>query len=193
MNAHAVWLAVASALMVIASVCSPGLGNGPDPGRYKSYVQQAEEGGLPVYWLGRTFAAGGIDFDWIDPEIDETTDDGIGWIRLTYVPGLENDPGTLDVATIRTAEVDWDRYRAPAQVARVDERSVEVAGSPATLFEYSLRGDRLTSRRLVIPRGDVTVVLDTSRFNGPDGEETNPLMDEATFLAVAGQLRPYEE
>jgi len=179
------------AFLLASSGCGPyGADEGPDPDEYKKIVEEAEESGLDVYWLGKEFTAGGTRFDRIDPSIVEDGGQATS-VELDYSPS--DGTGSLDVSTV-SSDLGRAEIADPAQFANIEKRVVTVDGRDATLTTKWRRvGQGPSNRKLVIDRGDSVVIIFTSHFNGENGEEENPLMDESIFLAIAADVRPYPE
>jgi len=155
------------------------------------------------YWLGRSVTVAGVTLS--GPEASaKAGSGGIG-------QGIgRNDPDTLEtsysaggccsagVTVTLYNRRGWEQrapatYRTPPPSPGVTTRQVTVGAQPATLWTI-FDGPRKSALALLVDYGDTVVLARTSslipRTPGPD---PNPLMDEATFLAVMQHLRPYPQ
>jgi hypothetical protein len=73
--------------------------------------------------------------------------------------------------------------------------TVRLLGQDATMVVTSTPTRPVNQRRLLLHLGDTTVQIIAASGGSPaPGEpDVNPLIDEATFLAVMENLRPYPE
>jgi hypothetical protein len=188
-----------SSLILLASVsvaCGDSLRERGehDPERYKTAVARAERAGLQAYWLGPQLDVGGEPFNAIEGIFPEgIAGVGVQGVQLAYL-NLDEFRGRLDITTLSPA--DWaaarDAVRSPEQppVTTID---TVVAGRQAELISIRLDGPDLTGLKLVIDYGDSFVIAETSALIVEGGDNVNPLLDEATFLSVVENLRPYPE
>ncbi|MEX2245692.1 MAG: hypothetical protein WEC75_03305 [Dehalococcoidia bacterium] len=162
---------------------------------FQTAVARADEAGLQeVFWLGPELDVDGVVFDAIEGYFPHgvagTSLDGA---QLTYYR-LEDSRGSLSITTLSPS--DWqtveDDVRNPAQPP-VERKTVNVGTREAELISIHLDGAELTGLKLLIDYGQSVVIAQTGTAIAQGGREVNPLMDEATFLAVMEDLRPYPE
>ena len=146
-----------------------------------------------VYWLGSEFTAVGLVFHGpLVPGFDEPNPDSIQ-VEYNSSPPVAG----LDISLMSSAH--WDAVRGRLLGSGPDRpaiRQLTVAGTPATLYTVPGElGRPVGGLFLMMPFGDTVVYARTNsvRSAAPDGAEANPLTDEATFLAVMQNLRPYPQ
>lgn len=183
------------AVVLLATACKFSLpGDEPDPERYKTPIAAAQRSGLDVYWLGKEVLVNGTHWDTIEAAfpIGIGRSDGVA-VEVTYLP-TGDAPGSMDIRSMSPGEwaVSETGVLAPPSV-RVRTEEVSIAGTEALMFTYALESRSPSARGIILDRGDSVVFAYTPSWTGENGREDNPLMDEATFLAVLEQLRPYPE
>ena len=190
-------LSLMLALVVTASAC----GSAEDAANRQGFDNfQAAVGAdrnYDMYWMGREFEAAGHTYR--GPEALAPSDPGGevegGGLIIFY----EGEPLSLRLELYsRAAWVRLTGIRAKnAQQLRFKTKEVEINGKPATL--KTTFGDRhpIDAQFLVIEYGDTIVEASTSAVSGSTplagDADLNPLTDEATFLAVMQNLRPYPQ
>jgi hypothetical protein len=148
-----------------------------------------------IYWLGESFEAGGLVFE--GPEVSDFADDVEGGGLGTHYYAPYNRSCCLDLHItmfVRSAWVERERRRAAGPDQGYAVREVEVAGVRAELRTGGSPPSN-TMHLLVLDYGDTVVEAVTRSVvpATPSAAQPNPLVDEATFLAVMEQLRPYPE
>jgi len=182
---------------VLSAACNPNGNDGPGPEAWKSAVAAANAAGLPVYWLGRSFEAGGVEFSTLESQFP-------AGIRGVALQGIEMSyfrqpefKGRLDLNTY--SQSDWSRVAArfgreggPGQA----RRTVTVAGHSAELISTPAGTRPVNGLSLVVDFGGYIAVAETSAVssgNASSVPDRNPLLDEETFLSVLEELRPYPQ
>lgn len=167
------------------------------PDNFATAVARSDEDGYTVYWLGEQFEAGGLTFK--GPEVSNFgLDVPGGGVEADYVADVAGG-GQTNLALYAFSEEGW-RLRLAAVGGLIHNgdvsRSVRVAGFEATLVVRPGPPTRdADDLLLAIDVGD-TMVLASAGSGGspaPGEPDYNPLVDEATFLAVMENLRPYPE
>lgn len=185
--------AVAALLATACNFSLPDDGT-PGPEAYKTPIAEARRSGLDVYWLGKEVLVDGTHWDTIEAAfpIGIARSDGMA-VEVTYLPAGDA-PGSMDIRSMSPGEwaLSETGVLAPPSV-RVRTEEVSIAGTQALMFTYALESRNPNGRGIILDRGDSVVFAYTSSWIGENGREDNPLMDEATFLAVLEQLRPYPE
>lgn len=161
----------------------------------------ASDRNYDVYWFGRSFAVGDVVFK--GPHVNDfgIGDVDGGGLTTEYNSTLPSGGccGTLNVVMYsRPAWARIEPIRAPGrQLSEV--KNVTVDGHPAEFITRrnrprELRPGEVNSRGLVIDYGTTVVEIGTSALPPtPTDPQPNPLIDEATFLAVMQNLRPYPQ
>jgi hypothetical protein len=165
---------------------------------FQTRVASSDADGYTPYWLGRTFVAGGLVFEgpYVPRQGDEVQGGGV---EFTYQAATQGGKGlaVLSVLEYSTEARAWaerfnglGRFGPDATLTRVliDGASATMAAIPA--------GDRpVNQRRLLVemPGATVLIIALAGGSPTPGGADTNPLIDEATFLAAVKNLRPYPE
>lgn len=162
---------------------------------FQTAVARAPKDGYTVYWLGRSFTAGGLTFT--GPEVSGTEAGGLpgGGVDFSYNP-----PGSgagLNISLLSDAA--WQRARGRVErtpgSAGWQTKQVMFLGRPAVL-QWASAGTRpLDVLALILTLGDTHIVAGTSATGPltPGGPDTNPLIDEQTFLSIMQQLRRYSQ
>ncbi len=146
-----------------------------------------------VYWLGNSLTASGLVLR--GPLIggfEEPLDDAV---RFDYnsVPPV----ASLSITLMSSAQ--WAAVRDRVLRQGPDHpttRQLTVASAAATLYTTpGGTGRPVGALSLIIQLGDTVVYASTSSVGAatPGGPEANPLIDEATFLGVMQNLRPYPQ
>jgi hypothetical protein len=160
-----------------------------------------EDLGLPVYWLGREFNAGGLAFQGpygvgFGGEVEG------GGIFMQYISWLDGTPGEGSSTGLRMTVYSrgaWDIVKdgASADAPGVTHRVVRVGDLDA---EMVLQGDAarpLNAISVVLDLDDVVVVARTNSIIAPavrGGGELNPFINNPDlFVQVMQDLRPYPE
>jgi hypothetical protein len=166
-------------------------------------VKTMEELGLPVYWLGREFTAGGLAFQGpYGAEFGGEVEGG--GIFLHYTSWLDGTPfeGSniwLDITVYGPAawEPVKDRILNPRVLStegEVTRRTVTVKGHQAEMISVPF-GSRPVNRMTLIIELDSVVVVGAAASNlSPDGTELSIFVkDPDLFVQVMQDLRPYPE
>jgi hypothetical protein len=159
--------------------------------------------GLPVYWLGRDFAAGTLLFH--GPYVAEFGGEVTGGgISMKYFAPLQNDAQlfegpdtTLQVTTYSRAawEVVEDRTTNPPTPG-VTRKIVSVLGRNAEVFSAASATRPLNALWVVIDLDDVVVVARAQSGGpvSPGGPDHSPFINNPDLLIqVMEGLRPYPE
>ena len=157
-------------------------------GNFRTAVASVPNRQFQVYWLGREFTAGAIVFrgPYFVP---------IGGVVNNNRLDIEYSAGL----TIRLySQSAWATAAPTIEHPSAHEskrRSVVVGGRSAVLLTGSVPGRPINYQQLIIDFGDtvVTVVAGSGGAATPGGPDSNPLIDEQTFLSVMEQLRPYPQ
>lgn len=86
-----------------------------------------------------------------------------------------------------------ERALRPGNQPPTFTRDVTIGGRDATLVGAAAAGRPLVSLQAIIELEDALVIAHAGSSYDENSREVNPLMDEATFLAVLEGLRPYPE
>jgi hypothetical protein len=191
------------------AACGSGSGDKPQAGtpsisaiyeqlfkNFQKAVANAKNEGYTPYWLGRRFDAGGVTFSGPSTDGSYQGREG-GGVRFSYT-------GTSTVPPHDVTILDFDEYSAQAWGA--DESyyrnkggaDIVVAGHGAKVVQQKNDSARTIALLLIVSIGETTIVarapsvIDVASSPGA-GSEGNPLMDQATFLAVMQNLRPYPQ
>jgi hypothetical protein len=184
-----------STLAFAAAGCStsPVRGDLDNEGYRNFQTAVAADRTYDVYWLGRSFEAGGIEYEGPNvPRIGGSVDGG--GVVIDYLSKL-TDLSSLELTIYSRAAWDLAEKRRGPIPDRFSVKSVDVGGHPAEL--RTGKGDLtpVSAQILVIDYGDTIVEAETGAVIPltPMGPQPNPLVDEAAFLAVMEQLRPYPD
>ncbi len=162
---------------------------------FKTAVANADQQGYTPYWLGREFVAGGLTYK--GPDVADFGDevDG-GGVSMGYSARLARGGVSLNMSLYSRDA--WSRAEV-AGISRVGAnasvRTVTVAGHTGTLVVIPSGTPGVRAIQLVLRLGE-TVVRASVPFTisaTPGGASPDPLSDEATFLSVMQQLRPYPQ
>ena len=158
----------------------------------------ASDRNYDVYWLGREFQAAGHTFRGPDAN---SPDDPVGEVEggglgMYYAP----DPYIGDLKLVLYSRDAWESKQQRPPEGRFEEKRVVVAGESAILRTrfydpgFTAAPGDVIAQILTIDVGTTVVEATTgSVIPATPGPEPNPLIDEATFLAVMDELRPYPE
>lgn len=161
----------------------------------------ASDRNYDVYWLGRSFEAGGLTYE--GPEANaragsEGLGAGIGLndadaLQMSYLPACNSCQG-LDITLYsRQAKGRFEWSPLPGR----EKKTVYVNGQEAVLWTRYDSPGKVSSQRLVVDYGKTVVTVVTGSalptIVSTPQPEPNPLMDEATFLAAMQNLRPYPQ
>ena len=200
--ASAGWLRPCFALGLVASLALISLAcdivgdDAPDPEAYRTPVAQAQAAGLPVYWLGPEFKAGGLSFDFIEGTFPQ----GIAGVRLNGLQlsylAREGDSVRASLDVLSFSKDEWpaaeDGVIHPPGFPSSVVKNTTLRGARAMLVSIPLDTPAFASLRLIVDLEDVVVVAQTtSAIVG--GRDINPLVDEQTFLPVLENLRPHPQ
>ena len=188
-------------LLLIASLAlSAAQGCRDDPSNFNEYdnfvaaTKRADSEGWKPYWLGRSFTAGQLTFD--GPRVGEFgyEIEGGGTV-YKYHSALASGSVGLDVYIYSSqawmAAESIGRTRRPPGATI---RDVKLAGHDATLSVSKDSRGFVDQVRADIEIDGIMVRAHAGRATPLTGDvDLNPLTDEATFLAVMQNLRPYPE
>lgn len=187
-------MTVCSAVFLLAallSACFGGASRSPDQD-YKNFLtaaSRASSDGYTMYWLGRSFSAGGLTFE--GPGVpDFGGEEAGGGVAMSY--SAQGGAAGLNIGVLSAAA--WGR-RAEAPVPGSKAKTVMVLGRPAELQSAPAGTRPVNALTLIMSLGDTHVVAVAHAIGPvtPGGPDANPLIDEATFLSVLEQLRPYPQ
>jgi hypothetical protein len=181
---------------LVASACFAA---SRDPNQdYKNFLAAADHApkdGYTVYWLGRGFQAGGLDFE--GPGVSDTEAAGFeaGGFSMSYsAASAQGGRVGLDVSVF--TQQAW--ALSPSSQRRLPQNattaSVTAAAHSGTLttVPQALTGTGILTFTFSLGDGTVIVVT-TGPGIGPNGVDLNPLTNEQTFLNVLQDLRPYPQ
>ena len=163
---------------------------------FKTVVASAEQDGYTPYWLGRGFQAGGLEFRGpFAGDIGFSTGITGGGAQFAYYATFDPSRFAGDLTLILFSEHAWaqsPQNRPPPPGAA--QRAVTVGGNTGTLTTASDPAGMPGGMILQLQLGATTILAVVPhlvpRTPGPD---PSPLADEATFLAVMQNLRPYPQ
>lgn len=166
--------------------------DGPGPEHFRTPVAEAIDNGITPYWLGRSITTGSGIWGAIDADYPRgVVGVSLDAVELRYV-SADDYAGSVDVSTIPAAEWGLVSDRVVSQPGAT-VTTVEIDGNQAQLVTVPSQTRRVHYRYLILRAGDWVVLVSTATVFAKGGAEANPLMDEAAFLAVMEQLRPYPE
>jgi hypothetical protein len=152
--------------------------------------------GYTIWWLGREFTAGGATFT--GPAVADIGGRlDAGGVSMSYYPQAPLRTGSLDVSLY--SRDGWSKAEAMGvnRLSRgATSRSVSVAGHQAilTVTPFPPAPSTTGHLSLTVDLGDTVALASVGRASlGRGTPDTNPLLDEATFLSVMQHLRPYPE
>ena len=152
----------------------------------------ASDRNYDVYWLGRDPEVLGSAY--AGPAALARSDPGGQVEGGGLVTFYGQDPSWLEIDMYSLDG--WDRITAsrPKSV-RYESKSLTIDNHPAELLTRHNEGGDVQSRRLVVHFERTVVEATTGAVvpSTPTAPQPNPLTDEATFLAVMQNLRPYPE
>jgi hypothetical protein len=197
------WVGAALFGLVIAASLGAGCGDKSEDG-YDYFLRDVaamEEMGLPVYWLGREFRAGGLTFQGpygvgFGGEVEG------GGIFMQYISWLDGSPGegshvTLEVTVYGRSAWDLVENGVGTDVPGVTHKAVRVGDRDGDVI---LQGDAarpLNVLSLVLDLEDVVVVARARSVLAPaaqGGRELNTFINNPDLLVqVMQDLRLYSE
>jgi len=194
------WRSFLLALLIIASACGPLDDEFSEEAvnrqGFKNFqTAVASDRNYDIYWLGREFEAGSLLYK--GPDVSDFADDVEGGgLGMHYVAQF-GEFCCLDLHLVLYSQQAWkqiEEKRAAGPSPRFEPKTVQVAGRTAELRTNHRATGAVSSLILTIDFGDTLVeALTGSVVPATPGPEPNPLIDEATFLAVMEKLRPYPE
>jgi hypothetical protein len=203
-NTRLLAIIAVSAMALAVTACGSGTGGdkptpvgGADDRGFRNFrerIKDAEDEGFDVYWLGREFTAGGLTFR--GPSVpDEGDEVAGGGVEFSYDTQLPTGGGTgISVYAFSPAAWALREQQQGTLDPHVTTR-VMVHGHEATMVATTTATRPVNQRRLIVHFGETTVQVIAASGGAAveGGPDVNPLIDEATFLAVIEQLRPYPE
>jgi hypothetical protein len=160
----------------------------------------ASERNYDVYWLGRSFDAGGLTYegpttnapsgsDRIGAGINPPTADRI---ETTYM--TEDGCGCSSLVVRLISRSYWDGTTGATSPSGYRKAAVEVGGHPAELWTSVGPPSTLLAQTVVIYYSDTVVEAETyAMIPTTPGPDLNPLMDGQVLLAAMQNLRPYPQ
>ncbi len=153
-----------------------------------------------AYWMGREFKAGALTYQ--GPQANAAAGSGgLGaGIGVNDVDGLQ-----LSYTTTRCCELEltlysrraWDRFDPLSPLPGRERKTVYVNGNEAVLWTRYDSPGKVSSQTLIIDYGKTVATVVTGSalptIVSTPQPDPNPLIDEATFLAVMQNLRPYPQ
>jgi len=157
--------------------------------------------GLPVYWLGREFNAGGLTFQGpygvgFGGEVEG------GGIFMQYISWLDGTPGEGSNTSLEVTEYSrgaWDLVKdrmTNSLAPGITRRAVSVQGEEAVFILQAAGARPLNEIWHILDRGDVTVVASANSGGpvSPGGPDYSPFINTPDLLIqVMEDLRPYPE
>jgi hypothetical protein len=193
---------ISAAIFVVAGVsCIVRRGDDQPNGDLDKYflrdVAKAQAMGVPVYWLGREFTAGGLVFR--GPYTAEFGAEVPGGIQLTYLAPSQGAGQTsvdLSVQGRDAWELAKERITNP-RTPGASRRSVTVLGKDAEMFSVPGGTRPLNALWLVLDLGDAVVVASVNSGGPiyPGGPDYSPFINNPDLLVqvIEENLRPYPE
>lgn len=158
-------------------------------------ISRAQERGLAVYWLGEAITHDGKTL--ANAESGDLFNDSEGSFEVAYADATDDDELEANLSVRTYALDEWAQQRStvldPINAPSPVIREIDLVATPATMVIQPLGSRTRNSVSLILSFNDGVVVARTNSVHDSDGTEMNPLIDEATFLAVMEQLRPYPE
>ena len=192
---------------MITTISCFNLGESDDERFYGFFQRDAkvmQDMGLPVYWLGRAFTAGGLTFRGpYAPEFGGAVEDG--QLFVGYLSRLEGTPfegSTISVNMTIYSPAAWqlakDRILNPRVLStegEVTRRTVTVKGHQAQVISVPFASRPVNVVSLILETEPVVVVAEARSNHAPDGTELSIFMKNPDlFVQVIDQnLRPYPE
>ncbi len=161
---------------------------------FKTVVASADRDGYTPYWLGREFTAGGLVFQ--GPVTSDLPGQVAGGgVRMEYNAdlALRGSSGAVGLEVVVYSPAAWEKDRGRVDASAT--KFVRVAGQDAKLSAIAGGTRPVEELVLQLKFGDTTVIAIAGAGGPlvPGGPDANPLIDEATFLAVMQNLRPYPQ
>lgn len=157
---------------------------------YKKAIAGATSDGYVPVWLGRTFDAGGLTF--VGPSVDDIANPiRGGGVHFRY--DVDNPLSYVDLTQYSpTAWENLGRARPPDS-----GRAVQIGPYAGKLINMPPARGNPAIIEIVVNVDGSFLVARVQAFGGePQGTpepQPNPLLNEATFLAVMQNLRPYPQ
>jgi hypothetical protein len=195
----ALGVVLVSVAVGIASACQSGdyaSAKQKDYDRFVAAAASAPSDGYAPYWLGREFRAGGLTFR--GPGVGGIGDDVEGGgLEANYSAEVLKDsyvelqlvmysPKAWSLAIVRVLNQPEPRRR---------RKTAQVRGENAELLIVPAGTRPINALVLIVSFGDTTIqaIASSGGPATPGGPDLNPLIDEATFLSVLQNLRPYPQ
>jgi hypothetical protein len=194
-----------SLALILSAAILVGCDDGqPDEGLDKYFLRDAaamEGMGLPVYWLGREFDAGGLAFQGpygvgFGGEVEG------GGIFMQYISWLDGTPGEGTNTSVEMTEYSrgaWDLVKdrmMNSSASGITRRAVSVQSKEAVMILQAAGARPLNEIWLILDRGDITVVASANSGGpvSPGGPDFSPFINNPDLLIqVLEDLRPYPE
>jgi hypothetical protein len=179
-----------------AACTSPGTSS-DDEGFENFKEAAASDRNYDMYWLGRSFQAGGLVFE--GPEVDGIAGIGDvegGGLSMSYTAATGTCCGSLRMVLYSPSA--WEhilRLRARTRPPLADVGVVVVGRRIAELRSTFGPPGQLHGQILTVDTGSTVVEVITSRVEplAAGDPQPNPLLDRETFLAVMENLRAYPD
>jgi hypothetical protein len=194
-------IAALAAMLAVIS-CADLDGNDDVDERFYGFFQRdakvMQDMGLPVYWLGREFTAGGLTYRGpYAPEFGGDVEDGRLWMGYEPTSGTTFEITVYSPAAWQSAK-DWVlNPQTLTTEGKVTRRTVTVKGRQAELISVPSGTRPVGKVRLVIDLNEV-VVLAVARALGPvspGGPDRTVFINNPDLLVqvIDDNLRPYPE
>jgi len=199
---------VIALVAVVAAVVWITRAQGDDPeeefyGYFLRDAKAMQDMGLPVYWLGRGFTAGALEFEGpYTPEFGGEVEGGGIFMGYSHwfggTPGQGTNTGLeITVYSPDAWELAKDRILNPRLLSNEGETTrqrVDVMGREAQLISVPSSRRLVNSLNLVIDLDTVVVVAEVHSVRSADGTESNIFISNPDLLVQVMQgLRPYPE
>jgi len=206
------WLKLGAAVIALVAVVvgvvwiSRSLNDDPEEEFYGYFLRDAkamQDMGLPVYWLGRGFTAGALEFEGpYTPEFGGEVEGGGIFMGYSHWFGGTPGQGTNTGLEITAYSPDaWklvkDRILNPRLMSnegKVTRRTVTVKGRQAELISVPSANRPLSALSLILDLDAVVVVGAAGSVRSAEGTESNIFISNPDLLVqVMQDLRPYPE
>lgn len=191
-------LAVGAACVLLFACTDAGRADDQDYQNFLTLAKRAPAEGYTMYWLGRQLEGGGLTFT--GPSVSDFGLEDPGSINMSYDAPVLAGRGGVSFDLLLYSPAAWQAFEAtggPRLATSLPTKTVTVAGHSATLTEFDRRvfNGAPAGLELQADLGGTMLRVRATRAGSPTpgAAQLNPLIDEATFLAVLQGLRPYPD
>jgi hypothetical protein len=154
---------------------------------FQTAAAEAPKQHYTAYWLGRSFAQGGVTFT--GPSVPDFGQVGDGVMTLSYSTNEHCCGLSLSVFS-RAAWKDALAKGYGGVAPRATRLSMTIAGAPATVTTGPVHNEGV---RVDIDYPDTHVMARVGPSFGENNVDVNTLNDKDAFIAVLQHLRPYPQ